>query len=449
MKTLDLLERLTDLERRPNARKYTDAEYNLDGFRAWLDAIDAPYKRSSWIHVAGTKGKGSTSAMIESLLRAAGLHTGLFTSPHLEHYGQRFRFSGQSWTLEQFVEALSRIDPYIDTRPGNILGNISQDRTVFEVLTAIAFREFHAANVDVGILEVGLGGRLDCTNVIDPAVSVITPIGRDHTKILGEKIEQIALEKAGILKRGRPAAIFRPTTDLQRRAHATILDRARKLRVSVHQPPHVEILERQPGGQRLRIHLSDGPLDVRLNLAGDFQAQNFALALLAAQLYLRPFNLPLSREAIAAAARWVSWSGRFEVIPNVPPVVIDGAHCPLSASALADSLVSHATATPPPYTLLWGMQADKDHGAFLSALTDKISLGEVVCYPVPGDRGAPAFVLAAAARGLSLPVWAENDLESAFKRAQFTSTIFGGTLLAAGSIYTLSAIRKMAEVAKG
>ena len=430
-----LLQRLTDLERTPAARCYGDSEYDLSGFRAWMAAIGNPQNRTPWVHIAGTKGKGSTAAMVESILRAAGASTGRVTSPHLEHYGQRFRFSGRPWTLEEFAGALVRFEPMLDGRQAILLDGPHSLRTVFEVLTALAFVEFDDRKTAAGVLEVGMGGRLDCTNIIDPAVAVITPIGIEHTRLLGQTIEEIAGEKAGIIKPGRPVVIFEPISPQQTRAWEIINARAREMEAPILGPLPFEIRDRHANGQVVEIQWRSREINLRLPLLGDHQARNLALALAAVEVFASARGIELTEAILATGAASVHWSGRLEIIPGPPVLVLDGAHCPLSATALGMALNNLAHG---PYTLLWGMQRDKDAACFLRELTIHAPTGcirRVVAYCVPGGRGAEAEDLAEIAREAGLSAETAADPAEAFRRA----SEFPEALLATGTLYTLAA----------
>ncbi|MCB2156828.1 hypothetical protein KQI84_18270 [bacterium] len=434
-----LLQRLTDLERTPAARRYGEQEYNLDGFRGWVSRLGNAHRRTPWIHIAGTKGKGSTAALTESILRAAGARTGLFTSPHLEHYGQRFRFDGTPWPLDEFGAALERLRPDLTERQAKQLDNTHSLRTVFEVLTALAFIEFAHRCTTAGILEVGLGGRLDCTNIIDPIVSVITPIGMEHTRLLGSTIELIAAEKAGIIKPHRPVVIFEPQTEPQQRAREVAIARAQELGARILQPVPVRIIERRIDGQILEVQWRGRTIRLRLALLGDHQARNLSMAIAAAEAFASAQDITLKEDHLIEGAAQVSWPGRLEVLPGAPALVLDGAHCPLSASALGTALTQLSLG---PFTLLWGMQRDKDAARFLAELTahglaDQIA--RVVAYEVPGGRGADPETLAQIAREAGFNAETAPTADTAFA----TARAHGQTTLATGTLYTLAPFAKL------
>jgi len=296
------------------------AKLGLDRIRAVLDALGRPQDRCRFVHVAGTNGKGSTCAMIESGLRAAGLRTGLFTSPHLAEPTERIRINGEPITADAFAEAFDRVHAAVE----ELLraGAIDLHTTYFETVTAMALLVF-AGRTDIVVFEVGLGGRLDATNVVIPAVSVITPIDFDHEQFLGKSIESIAGEKAGILKLGVPAVFSHQRPEAARVLH----DRAAELGVTVVHAGGwpVHNLEADARGSRFEVH----GLNLSCPLPGEHQVENAVTAAAALTALDMP---PAAIEAGIAAARW---PGRLEHASDNPEIILDGAHNPAGARALA------------------------------------------------------------------------------------------------------------------
>jgi dihydrofolate synthase/folylpolyglutamate synthase len=296
------------------------AKLGLERIAAVLDALGRPQDRLRIVHVAGTNGKGSTCAMIESGLRTQGLRTGLFTSPHLSQPTERIRIGGSPIPSAEFAGVFDRVHAVVESLIA--AGRIDLHTTYFETVTAMALAHFDGAT-DVVVLEVGLGGRLDATNVVQPELAVITPIDFDHELYLGKSIESIAGEKAGILKRGAGAIFAR-----QRPEAAAVLDaRAAALGIAVtraHDFP-IEDLELDSRGSRFRLR----GMTIECPLAGAHQADNAVTAVAALAACGVP---PAAIERGIAAARW---PGRLERISERPEIVVDGAHNPAGARALA------------------------------------------------------------------------------------------------------------------
>jgi dihydrofolate synthase / folylpolyglutamate synthase len=301
------------------------AKLGLERVAALLDALGAPHREGRFVHVAGTNGKGSVCAMIESGLRAAGFRTGLFTSPHLLEPTERIRIDGVPVAPERFAAAFDRVhaaaEELIDA------GRLDSHPTYFETVTAMAFLLFREEGTGYTVLETGLGGRLDATNVATPDVAVITPVDFDHEALLGKSLEAIAGEKAGILKPGAPAVFAS-----QRPEAAAVLERrAAELGIRVVHTGDwaVRDLALHPGGSRFT---AAGPetLHITCPLAGEHQAGN-ALTAAAALLEL---GVPV--EAIERGIARTRWPGRLERVAERPDIVLDGAHNPAGARALAD-----------------------------------------------------------------------------------------------------------------
>jgi dihydrofolate synthase/folylpolyglutamate synthase len=296
------------------------AKLGLDRIRTVLDALGRPQDRLRIVHVAGTNGKGSTCAMIDAGLRAAGHSTGLFTSPHLSQPTERIRVGGVPVASGEFAAAFDRVHGVVEELIAS--GRIDMHTTYFETVTAMALLHF-AGTVGTAVLEVGLGGRLDATNVVRPALAVVTPVDYDHEQFLGKSIESIAGEKAGILKPGAPAVFA-----AQRPEAAAVLEaRAAALGAAVTRAGEfrVEDLELHARGSRFRAR----GMRIECPLAGEHQVGNAVTAAAA----LTALGVPAGsiEEGIAATR----WPGRLERIAERPEIVVDGAHNPAGARALA------------------------------------------------------------------------------------------------------------------
>jgi dihydrofolate synthase/folylpolyglutamate synthase len=346
----------------------------LDAMRALLTRLGSPQRLFRSVHVAGTNGKGSTAAMVESALRAAGFRTGLYTSPHLESYRERIQLDGAPITPAWLLTML-------DTRVLPAARQLELVPTEFDLLTATAFLTFAEAEVDIAVIEVGLGGRLDSTNVLDdPLAGVITSIGLDHTDRLGETIAAIAAEKAGIIKAGRPVV-----TSATGEALAVIQATAAGLGAPVTAVVPATGLGATPTGQALRFEPATAtPLagDYTIPLLGRHQLQNAALALQTLET-LAPWA-PVSREAAAEGLATVRWPGRMEtIVAGGVTWLLDGAHNPAGCETLRATLGESFGNRP--LGLILGMVADKDWQAMalsLAGLADQMWLTAV-----PNPRG--------------------------------------------------------------
>ncbi len=453
-----LLERLLDIEKTPLARSYSDEEYDLDGFRVWLDSLGRPQDELAFIHIAGTRGKGSTAAIAEGLLRALDVDTAMFTSPHLSHYGERFRYNGTPWTYGEFEAAMARLEARLGPEHRRSIEGPQPWRTVFEILTTLALTEFrerdlqqrasNPAHRQMVLWETGLGGRLDCTNVVTPIVSVITTISLDHTQILGETIEAITREKAGIIKPGRPVIVARQTEENRETVLRVIVERAAKVGAPVIRAwEHNPVIESAPvsTGLRVRIQLPGGEVaDGVLPLHGTHQLGNLEAALAAVWYAAKEERRILDGGSISRGLGLIDWPGRLEVLADrAGALVLDGAHCPLGAKIVARTISGWETlATPPargPWRLLWGMQSDKDHSGFLRAFVANLGdahLASIHCYPVEGSRGASAELLATIAAESGFQTTAHESPAAAFRAASGP-----GSSIAIGTLYTLSSFR--------
>jgi dihydrofolate synthase/folylpolyglutamate synthase len=296
----------------------------LDRIRATLEALGSPQRQCRFVHVAGTNGKGSASAMIESALRMHGERTGLFTSPHLAQPTERIRVHGEPVDARCFAEAFDRVHAAV----GHLLdaGSIDLHTSYFETVTAMALLIFAQEKVDRVVLEVGLGGRLDATNVVSPELCVITPVDFDHEAYLGRSLEAIAGEKAGILKKGVPAVFARQRPE----AGQVLTGRAAELECPVTRTSDwtVSNLSLDPRGSR--FHLSgERHLRIHCPLAGEHQVENAATA--AAALV----RLGVPDDAIERGIASVRWPARLERVSENPEIILDGAHNPAGARALA------------------------------------------------------------------------------------------------------------------
>jgi len=309
------------------------AKFNLENITLLLQRLGRPDRAYPTVHIAGTNGKGSTAAFVESILREAGFYTGLNTSPHLERINERIRISGEEIGDERFAETFTRIHRVVEELLAE--GKLRTHPTYFECVTALAFEAFARERVEFAVIEVGLGGRLDATNVIDPVVCVITRIDFDHENFLGHSLREIAGEKAGILKHGVPVV------------SAPQLAEAREILRSGAEELHCPLLEtgeafrieeQSAEGECARARVTEVATDETFSLAprlpGRFQLQN-ALNAVAVARVLQGRNFRITNENIERGIAAAVWPGRLEQLHSRPDIYLDGAHNPGAARELA------------------------------------------------------------------------------------------------------------------
>jgi dihydrofolate synthase/folylpolyglutamate synthase len=358
----------------------------LENITLLLEALGDPQRTFPAIHVAGTNGKGSVSAMLEAILRAHGLRTGLYTSPHLVRVEERIRVDGRPISPERFRRLLERIRRTINRLMAT--SRLAYHPTFFEVLTALAFLHFEERKVDIAVLEVGLGGRFDATNVVRPLVSVITTISKDHEKHLGSTLRRIAFEKAGIVKPGIPVVCGvrrgEALDEIRRRAR----ERGAPL-IRVFGPGTSFAAVRQAGGYRFRYSDGRGTYVLRPALAGRYQGENAAIAAATAEFLGRTWK-PLLESEIIRGIEEARWEGRLETVSKKPLVILDGAHNPEGARSLAAHIQDIIRK---PVILVFAAMSDKDIRGMARRLFPVART--VVLTRVPYERSAaPADILA-------------------------------------------------------
>jgi len=387
----------------------------LDNIRAILEALGHPERAWRSIHVAGTNGKGSVAAMVERGLRAAGLKTGRYTSPHLDVVEERVAIDGEAVGRPAFAAAIDTVFTAVDA--ATRAGTLTVVPTFFEVSTAVAFEMFRQAGVEVAIVEVGLGGRFDATNVLQPEVAAITSIAFDHERHLGNTLSQIAFEKAGIAKPGTPLVVGRLPDEAARRVAAVAAEIGAPL-IDAH------------GTATDRVY---PPL--KLSLPGRHQLENAAVAVAVLETWSsRVSFIPTS--AIVTGLTDCHWPARLEWLrlADGGELLIDAAHNPAGAAALATYLQDTNLA---PIPIVLAVMADKDLAGMVKPLLPVAS--GFVATTVPHTRARPADDLAAALRVLAprLPIEAEANAEAAVVRALERSA----RAVAAGSIFLIGPLR--------
>ncbi len=355
------LDSLVNYERKGLSR-YAAGEFKLDAVRRLASLLGDPQQRFPAVHIAGTKGKGSVAAIVEAIVREGDYRTGLFTSPHLVSVRERIRVDGEMVGEGPLADLATRVRPLVEKVTAETAAP-----SFFEVHTAMAFEHFAGVGVELAVLETGLGGRLDATNICHPVVCAITTLGLDHTGVLGDTIEQIAYEKSGIVKRGVPVVV----ADNSAAAMEVIREKAEHVGAPLVPTPRVVSISRsaplavpaRPGRiprqlQKVVLQRTVGQLSVKCPLQGAHQAANLAVAVGIADVLRAVGYDRIDDDAIVAGARGVRWPGRLQIVATRPWVILDCAHNPQSARAVAEALPSMVEYDR--LILIIGVSRDKD-----------------------------------------------------------------------------------------
>jgi dihydrofolate synthase/folylpolyglutamate synthase len=424
------LEGLINLERRPS---WSYQRLDLTPIESLLDALGHPERGLSVLHIAGSKGKGSTALLVEAILLACGRSVGTFTSPHLERWTERFRIDGQEVSGERLVDAVTRVRPAVE----RLRQDPARVPSFFDATTAVAWCLFDEARVDHAVMEVGLGGRLDSTNAVEPALTCITSIELEHTDKLGDTLAAIAGEKAGILKPGVPAVVGA----LPPEAMEVVEARAHALAVPLVRLGHEILFETSGDPDRpptLRVRDGDLEIHTRFPLLGSHQPGNAALAVACARRVLGgAAQGELKRGAELALAR-AELPGRIEVLRESPRVLVDSAHTVASARSLADVLRRE----PGEIHLVLSISADKHVATLLEILLEVAS--RVTFTQADPNRSMTPEALADLARDRigDRALGVDPDPESALRNA-LTGLPSGAALCVAGSVYLAGIARRV------
>jgi dihydrofolate synthase/folylpolyglutamate synthase len=383
-----------------HASELAKAEFNLDRMRALMDELGNPETQYPIIHVAGTKGKGSVSALCASALHAVGYKTGLYTSPHLQDYAERIQVNGQPIPHANLAALVEEIKPAVARVPY---------LTTFEITTALGFLYFARQGCDTAVIEVGLGGRLDATNIVTPRVSVITSLSLDHTLVLGDTLAKIAGEKAGIIKPGVPIV-----SSSQKDEALTVLQKIADENdcafTLVGRDVDFKPLSHSIDGQALQVWTSSlPPLNLAIPLLGTHQVENAAVAYTA----LKTSGLDIPDKAIQKGFAEIKWPSRFDIIRHEPPIVIDVAHNRESASRLRQTLDTFFPEIP--VILLFCTLEDKDITGILEELYTRVE--RVVATQADHPRAPSADWIAEQVKKAGLPVEAVTPVAAALERA--------------------------------
>jgi dihydrofolate synthase/folylpolyglutamate synthase len=442
-RTLAEMKRVREIEEAVLARApENDVNPSLDRILGVMDLAGDPQRAYPTIHVTGTNGKTSTSRMIDALLRESGLSTGRFTSPHLHDIRERITLSGKPISREKFIAAYEEVAPLVDLVDARSAETGGPRMNFFEVLVAVAYAAFADAPVDVAVIEVGLGGSWDATNVIDAQVAVITPVDLDHTHLLGDDVVTIAGEKSGIIKPGSVTVSAVQDDDVL----DVLRERIEEVGGSrlVVEDDDFGVVQREValGGQQVTLRgLAGEYADLFLPLHGAHQASNLAAAVAAVESFIGGGEQRLADDVLAAACASMTSPGRLEVVRRSPTVLVDAAHNPHGARSLVAAMQEAFTFTR--LVGLIGIVADKDATGMLEVLEP------VLDHVVVSRSTSPRAMAPEALGALATEIFGESrvtvvrDLPDALEQAITLAEAdgMGGGVIATGSVITAGEVR--------
>lgn len=403
----------------------------LERIQALCDKLGNPEQELSVIHVAGTNGKGSAVAMLSSILQTAGYCVGTYTSPHLDRYNERFTINGKEISDDDFAKEITLIKEICM----ELAAEGQAVPTLFEIVTGAAFHYFSEQKVDILILEVGLGGKYDATNIVpSPLLSLIMSISIDHTDFLGDSIEKIASEKAGIIKKNCPVVLY----SQDKIVYNIMWTTAQELKASFYCPESAEV---HISSQTLEGTVFSVKTDllsmnnVELPLLGSYQVCN-AVTVLEACAVLRERGLALSEEAIRAGLKHARWAGRMEICGKEPLVLLDGAHNADGILQLANSIQTYFNKNR--VTLILGVLGDKEYTKMAELILPHADT--VILTEPHSERKLDVFSLARSISEYNGTIYTEKEIESAFEKA-LSITPADGIILCCGSLYMIGAMR--------
>jgi len=438
---LDYLYRFIDYSL-TRAFRYSPEKFDLTRMVVLLEKLGNPHQSYPVVHVAGTKGKGSVAALVSSALQAGGYRVGLYTSPHLQDFAERIQVNGANIPHKELAALVTEIQPYVDAVPG---------LTTFEITTALGFLYFSRQTVDIAVIEVGLGGRLDATNVVSPLVSVITSLSMDHMNILGDTLSKIAYEKAGIIKQDRPV-VFAP----QKSEALDVLYKIAEERNAAVRQVGKDILYGEDthslDGQTLWLWTKETqshmdqflempgkedwePVRLSIPLLGYHQIVNAATAYETLQV-IRSQGIQIDEDSIQSGFERVVWPGRFEVLNRNPLVIVDSAHNTDSALKLRLTLDDYLPGIP--VTLIFGASEDKDVQGMFAELLPRVKrvIATQSVHPRALEADKIVDLVHQAGRPARAIVPLEKALESAIEQNEE-----GHALVVTGSIFIAAAAR--------
>ena len=395
--------------------------YRVQGL---LEKMGNPHKKLKYVHIAGTNGKGSTASMTASILQKAGYRTGLYTSPYIYRFHERIQINGEQIADEDLVEITEMVKP--------LASSMEESPTEFELVCCIAFEYFARKQCDIVVLEVGMGGAFDATNIIDcPEVAVITNIGLDHTDVLGNTLEEIAATKAGIFKEGGNAVVYRGTAGVEQ----VFEEVCREKNVSLRKADFESLC--------LKAHSLDGQVfdcgsrkDLVLPLLGDHQLHNAAVVLSIADTLMEK-GWKITEDHVREGLRDVKWPGRFDIVSREPLFIIDGGHNPQCIEALVKNIEDYLTDRK--VVALTGVLEDKDYADMYKPVMPLVD--SFVCITPPNPRKLEAAELAAHLTRVGAKAIASETIDEGVALA-LREAGENGAVLCFGSLYTIGAIRE-------
>ncbi|MBM3933027.1 MAG: bifunctional folylpolyglutamate synthase/dihydrofolate synthase [SAR202 cluster bacterium] len=433
---LRLIMGLPDFERAKHSPGHST--FHLERMGLLLERLGNPHQGIPTVHVAGTKGKGSTSAMVTAILTAAGYKTGLYTSPHLHSVTERIRIGNDSIAKQDFADLVAAIWPDIEWAGRQGYGGVS----FFEILTLMSFLHFKQAGCGFQVIEVGLGGRLDATNVVSPEVSAITRISLDHVQVLGDTFAKIAREKAGIIKPGSPAVVAPQVDEAMAVFEEVAAGRGAPL-VSVSRGMSWTPRGSDAGGQHFEVRSARETYQVRTPLLGEHQMENAATAIAVAET-LADKGYAISKDAILEGLRTVNWPGRLQILSKGPvQIVVDGAHNPDSIARLVRAVKGLFKYRQ--VHVVFGAISGHSLDGMLAELA-ALEPAQVYAVRSRHPKAGAADSIAAAAAGAGLPVARETGDVGAGVRLAMAAASKGDLVLATGS---LSVVAEVIEEIQG
>ncbi|WP_293977710.1 folylpolyglutamate synthase/dihydrofolate synthase family protein [uncultured Clostridium sp.] len=410
------------------------SNYGLERTNRLLELLGSPQKKLKLIHIAGTNGKGSTTAMISRMLQGMGYKVGMYTSPYLEEFEERIQINGSNIPKDKLIENLEQVK----TAVSRVIEEGYEHPTEFEIITVLMFLYFYNENIDYGVIEVGLGGRLDSTNVITPKVSVIASISFDHTNLLGNTIEEIAGEKAGIIKEGIPVVLYPQSKE----AEDVVIKTAESRKSTVYSVNRNDgkliDIDYNNMTQHVEVKGINGVYDIHLPLLGEHQILNLCVAVNAVEVLCREEGIKCHKQIIEDSLKDVKWIGRLETLSRNPMIVIDGAHNIDGIRALKKNVEKYFRYNK--LYLLLGILADKQVEEMIAEIAPMAE--KIIALTPHNDRAELSEDLKDEIKKINENVKAFEDYEDAVREA-VNYAGEGDLILISGSLYMIGDMRKI------